>query len=378
MKTKISLPVVISLIMSFIILSTSFTGVMAVNKTSTATVMSYSGATSGSGIFVGTNQNSEAGNENGAPCITGVTVSQTGGKIYSNRIGYVEFTIDRPTSEITNAKLMLYITSVNENLSGWMKLACYRTTGAPQNAVLGKDSSAAGYPAVNNVIHTLPAYWSDEIHPSTANSWKEINITKAVEDACSEQTDSDKITLKFRLQVPQAGVNISTQSPYLPKIVISDGTPEEDKNEYTRTGLFTHNMLSDNPGEVGYTSRYEHGDFMTERGYDGMTFSLFEAAQYGLLWDQYDKDRGIALTEEDYLKNPNDSSVSQMNAKKVFPYGSKERKWVEEKRAEIIKMYSDAKKNGQKNLLHAGCYSSADEPEKQQIRYSVKRKNRYT
>jgi hypothetical protein len=28
--------------------------------------MSYSGATSGSGIFVGTNQNSEAGNENGA------------------------------------------------------------------------------------------------------------------------------------------------------------------------------------------------------------------------------------------------------------------------------------------------------------------------
>ena len=83
---------------------------------------------------------------------------------------------------------------------------------------------------------------------------------------------------------------------------------------------------------------------MTERGYDGMTFSLFEAAQYGLLWDQYDKDRGIALTEEDYLKNPNDSSVSQMNAKKVFPYGSKERKWVEEKRAEIIKMYSDAKR----------------------------------
>ena len=70
MKTKISLPVVISLIMSFIILSTSFTGVMAVNKTTTATVMSYSGATSGSGIFVGTNQNSEAGNENGAPCIT--------------------------------------------------------------------------------------------------------------------------------------------------------------------------------------------------------------------------------------------------------------------------------------------------------------------
>ena len=150
MKTKISLPMVISLIMSFIILSTSFTGVMAVNKTTTATVMSYSGATSGSGIFVGTNQNSEAGNENGAPCITGVTVSQTGGKIYSNRIGYVEFAIDRPTSEITNAKLMLYITSVNENLSGWMKLACYRTTGAPQNAVLGKDSSAAGYPAVNN------------------------------------------------------------------------------------------------------------------------------------------------------------------------------------------------------------------------------------
>ena len=84
---------------------------------------------------------------------------------------------------------MLYITSVNENLSGWMKLACYRTTGAPQNAVLGKDSSAVGYPAVNNDYSYSAAYWSDEIHPSSANSWKEINITKAVEElAASRQT----------------------------------------------------------------------------------------------------------------------------------------------------------------------------------------------
>lgn len=320
----------------------------AAENTEYATSVSYSGPTSGDGLFIGTSQNVEAGNENSAPCIVGTTVSETGGEIWKNRVGYIEFEINVPSGEFESATLKLYLTGVNENLSGWMKLAAYRTVGKPEKVALGQDTSAAGYPAVNNDYSYSAAFWSDEIYPSSAKSWKAIDVTDAVRDAMTEQNGSDKIKVAFRLQVPKAGVNISVSNLNKPMLVIKDDSEEIVKDEYTRTGLFTHNMLSDNPGEVGYTSLYEHGDFMTERGYDGMTFSLFEAAQYGLLWDEYDKSRGITLTKEEYLANPNDSSVKTMNSKKVFPYGSTEREWVEKKRSEIITMYSDAKKAGQK------------------------------
>lgn len=347
-KAMASLVIVMSMVMS--VFGAPLTVVRAAGKVAYATVMSYSGSTSGEGIFVGTNQNAEKGNENGAPCIVGETVSQKKGAIYSNRVGYIEFEIDRPDFTKEKAMLKLYIKSVNENLDGWMKLACYRTNGAPASAVLGQGSSAAGYPAVNNDYSYAAASWSDVIELSSWNSWLNVDVTEAVKAFCEEQPGADKVKVKFRLQVPTAGVNIATESTLRPKIEV--GTAEElepgEEGEYTRTGLFTHNMLSDNPGEVGFMSRYEHGDFMTERGYDGMTFSLFEAAQYGLLWDKYDQSRGITLTEEEYLQNPSSSSVTQQNNKKVFPYGSKERKWVEEKRGEIIKMYADAKKAGQK------------------------------
>ncbi len=322
--------------------------VFAAEKTEYATVMSYSGPTSGDGLFIGTSQNVEEGNENSAPCIVGTTVSETGGVIWKNRVGYIEFEMDVPSGEFEGAELKLYLTGVNENLSGWMKLAAYRTVGKPEKVALGQDTSSAGYGAVNNDYSYSAAFWSDEIYPSSANSWKTIDVTEAVRDAMAEQNGSDKIKVAFRLQVPKAGVNISVSNMNKPMLVIKDDSEETTQEEYTRKGLFTHNMLSDNPGEVGYTSLYEHGDFMTERGYDGMTFSLFEAAQYGLLWDEYDESRGIAITKEEYIANPNDSSVKEANSKKVFPYGSAEREWVEKKRSEIIKMYSDAKKAGQK------------------------------
>ncbi len=313
-----------------------------------AQVMSYSGPTSGDGLFIGTSQNTETGNENGAPCIVGTTVSEMGGAIWKNRVGYIEFEMDTPSGEFESASLKLYLTTVNENLVGWMKLAAYQTLGKPEKVALGQDTSAAGYGAIDNDYSYSAAFWSDEIYPSSANTWKTIDVTEAVKKAMEEQSGLDKIKVAFRLQVPKAGVNISVSSTNKPTLVIKDDSEEIVEEEYTRKGLFTHNMLSDNPGEVGFTSLYEHGDFMTERGYDGMTFSLFEAAQYGLLWDEYDKSRGITLTKEEYLANPNDSSIKAENSKKVFPYGSVEREWVEKKRSEIIKMYSDAQKAGQK------------------------------
>lgn len=96
--------------------------------------------------------------------------------------------------------------------------------------------------------------------------------------------------------------------------------PAEAADEITRTDLFTHDMVTDNPGEVGYQSMYNDPAFMTARGYDGMTFSLFEAAQYGLLWDTYDKEvNGITLTQEEYEAAPDDPEVQAQNEKKYSP-----------------------------------------------------------
>ena len=101
----------------------------AAEKTEHATSVSYSGPTNGDGLFIGTSQNVEAGDENSAPCIVGTTVSETGGEIWKNRVGYIEFEIDVPSGDFEGADLKLYLTKVNENLSGWMKLAAYRTEG---------------------------------------------------------------------------------------------------------------------------------------------------------------------------------------------------------------------------------------------------------
>lgn len=41
--------------------------------------------------------------------------------------------------------------------------------------------------------------------------------------------------------------------------------PAEAADEITRTDLFTHDMVTDNPGEVGYQSMYNDPAFMTAR-----------------------------------------------------------------------------------------------------------------
>lgn len=96
----------------------------------------------------------------------------------------------------------------------------------------------------------------------------------------------------------------------------------------TRTDLTVTDTVHDNPGLAEYESQYNDPAFLTQRGYDGIVFDLFDAADFGLLWDDFD-------------------NLNQ-GREKVFPFGSKERKWAEDKRNELTEKYNDAVENGQK------------------------------
>lgn len=92
-------------------------------------------------------------------------------------------------------------------------------------------------------------------------------------------------------------------------------------DERTRTDLFVHDMVHDNPGLTKYQSAYNNPKFLKARGYDGKTFDLYNCAQYGLLWD------GVA---EKYGREP------------IFPKGSKQRAWVEQHKANLETLYAQA------------------------------------
>lgn len=90
--------------------------------------------------------------------------------------------------------------------------------------------------------------------------------------------------------------------------------------------LVVHDMVHNNPGMVPYESAYQSPEFLKERGYDGKVFDLFSCAQYGLLWDQLDR------------QNP--------DREKVFEEGSKDRLWVLEKKREYKEKYGEMKQAG--------------------------------
>lgn len=96
----------------------------------------------------------------------------------------------------------------------------------------------------------------------------------------------------------------------------------------TRTDLTVTDTVHDNPGLAEYESQYNDPAFLTQRGYDGIVFDLFDAADFGLLWDDFDN--------------------LNKGREKVFPFGSEERKWAEDKRNELAEKYNDAVENGQK------------------------------
>jgi len=81
-------------------------------------------------------------------------------------------------------------------------------------------------------------------------------------------------------------------------------------------------MVHHNPGEQPTESKFLQPAFLKENGYDAKVFFLFDAAQFGIDWQSFDKD--------------------------VFPDTSAGAKWVKTKSAEIKAKYNEAKANGLK------------------------------
>ena len=211
MKTRRILAFAVAIAMVLSIVPAFGITASAAVATYSATSAGHSGSASGSGIFVGVGGGSmtASGNEYGAPKIAGTTVGTDKAGLGSNRIGFISFTVPVPEEDVVSATMKLYVTGVNGNLgSAWMKLAAYRTTGAPSSVTVG-GMDASGYAAVDGDYSYDAAYWTNEQISSSNTGWKTIDVTAALNAAIEEAT-GDTATLSFRLQVPQAGLNFAT------------------------------------------------------------------------------------------------------------------------------------------------------------------------
>lgn len=81
--------------------------------------------------------------------------------------------------------------------------------------------------------------------------------------------------------------------------------------------ITTMDMVHHNPGEPQTQSKFLDPNFLKASGYDAKVFFLFEAAQFGVDWQMFDRD--------------------------IFPKNTQERRWVEEKNSILQQKYSEAK-----------------------------------
>jgi hypothetical protein len=79
-------------------------------------------------------------------------------------------------------------------------------------------------------------------------------------------------------------------------------------------------MVHNNPGETPFVTHYNDPAFLRQLGYLTKVYELFESAQFGIDWSSVDPD--------------------------IFPAGSPERNWVDQKAAELDKLYAAAKQAG--------------------------------
>lgn len=79
-------------------------------------------------------------------------------------------------------------------------------------------------------------------------------------------------------------------------------------------------MVHHNPGEAPTLSRYLQPGYLSEKGYDAKVFFLFDAAQFGLDWKDFDPD--------------------------IFPRGSESEMWVNARADSITAGYNAAKEAG--------------------------------
>ncbi|UMB61769.1 hypothetical protein MHL31_06085 [Lutibacter sp. A80] len=76
-------------------------------------------------------------------------------------------------------------------------------------------------------------------------------------------------------------------------------------------------MVHHNPGEAPYQSAYNNPSVIKEMGYNGKVYFLFESPALAINWESVDKD--------------------------ILPKGTSDRKWVDEKAAQIKKMHQACK-----------------------------------
>ena len=84
--------------------------------------------------------------------------------------------------------------------------------------------------------------------------------------------------------------------------------------------LYTLDMVHHNPGETQTRSAFLRPDYLKGKGYDAKVFFLFDAAQFGVDWSDFDSS--------------------------VFPAESKERGWVDSHSVTIDSLYTAAKQEG--------------------------------
>ncbi len=73
-------------------------------------------------------------------------------------------------------------------------------------------------------------------------------------------------------------------------------------------------MVHNNPGEAPFVTHYNDPSFPKQLGYKSKVYELFESAQFGIDWSSIDPD--------------------------IFPVGSPERAWVDQKAADLDKLYT--------------------------------------
>ena len=85
-------------------------------------------------------------------------------------------------------------------------------------------------------------------------------------------------------------------------------------------------MVHNNPGETPFVTHYNDPAFLKQLGYQGKVYELFQGAQFGIDWSSVDPD--------------------------IFPAGSAERAWVDQKAADLDKFYTAAKQAGLSVFCH--------------------------
>jgi hypothetical protein len=99
-----------------------------------------------------------------------------------------------------------------------------------------------------------------------------------------------------------------------------------DAGIHLRPARVLLDMVHNNPGEPPFITHYNDPSFLKQLGYQSKVYELFEGAQFGIDWSSIDPD--------------------------IFAAGSPERAWVNQKAADLDKLYTATKQAGLSVYCH--------------------------